>query len=397
MRTEQVTFLFRPLLAISLIVTLAGCSTVKGWFDSDDDEVNQPAELVDIDESVKLRKLWSTGVGNGQGKGLYRLKPVIQGDTIYAVSEDGEVKAIDRRSGKTLWKTELDVRLSGGVGVYEKALLLGSSDGFVIKLDATNGDQQWSSRLSGEVLAPPQADGSRVVAQTYDGKLQGLDFDSGEKLWAYDSNVPVLTIRGTSTPILRDGIAYAGFANGRILAFNATSGDLIWEARVAISQGRSEIERIVDIDGTMVLQGNELYAASYQGRMVAIDTNSGRKLWQRDVSSYTGVSQGFGNIYVADENGTVSAYLRTGQGLRWEQGVLAYRGLSRPTVVSSYVALADFEGYVHLLSQVDGEIVGRVKADGDGARADMLSVENILYVYGDSGKLMAYEITARNN
>ncbi len=385
------------LVAIGLVFSLSACSTVKGWFDSDDDEdPTAPVELQDIQQTVKIKKLWSEGVGDGQGKGFYKLQPVISGDAIYAASSEGQVKAVDRSRGKTLWKTDLETQLSGGVGVYEDALLVGSSDGFVMKLSANGGDVLWSTRLQGEVLAPPQADGNVVIAQTYDGKLQGLDFDTGEKLWTYDSDVPVLTIRGTSTPILRSNVVYAGFASGRVLAFNAETGAVLWEVRVAISQGRSEIERIVDVDGTMALIGGELYAASYQGRVVAIDVNAGRKLWQKDISSFSGVSQGFGNIYVTDEDGTLSAYLKNGSGLRWSQGALGYRELSRPTPVSSYVAVADFEGVVHLVSQVDGEFVGRVKAGGDGARANMLSDGNVLYVYTNKGKLIAYEVTAKN-
>jgi outer membrane protein assembly factor BamB len=191
-------------------------------------------------------------------------------------------------------------------------------------------------------------------------------------------------------------VVYAGFANGRVLAFDSETGAIRWEARVAISQGRSEIERIVDVDGSMELIGNELYAASYQGRIVGIDITNGRKLWQQDISSYAGVAQGFGNVYVSDDDGTLTAFLRNGQGVRWEQEALGFRNLSRPTTVSSYVAVADFEGVVHLLSQVDGEFVGRVKADGDGVRADMLSDGNLLYVFGNSGKLTAYEITAKD-
>lgn len=387
--------LIRLLLVLSLLLGAAGCSTVKGWFDLDDDEdATEPAALEDFDAAVRIRKLWSVGVGNGQGKGLYRLQPVIDGDRIFAAAANGDVRAVERSSGRTLWKTEVEADLSGGVGYYDGSLFLGSSDGYAIRLDASSGEELWSTRLQGEVLAPPQAQGDRVVVQTYDGRLQGLDLDTGEKIWAFDSNVPVLTIRGTSTPLLVDGIVFAAFASGRVLAFNADSGALIWEVRVAIPQGRSEIERIVDVDGTMALVGGELYAASYQGRVVAIDVASGRKIWQRDLSSFSGVALGFGNVYVADAEGTVSAYLRSGQGLRWEQPVLAYRGLSRPTVVSSYVAVGDFEGYVHILSQVDGAIVGRVKADGDGVRADMLADGNVLYVFGNSGKLIAYEITA---
>jgi len=289
----------------------------------------------------------------------------------------------------------MDTDLSGGVGIHADTLLLGSSEGEVLAVDATSGERLWSARLQGEVLAPPQADGDVVVAQTYDGKLQGLDFANGELRWTYDSDVPVLTVRGTGTPILRDDVVYAGFANGRVLAFDADTGDIRWEVRVAISQGRSEIERIVDVDGTMDLQSGELYAASYQGRLVAVDVRGGQRLWQQDVSSVSGVSTGFGNVYVADEDGTVYAYLRSGGGVRWSQDALGYRGLSRPTPVSSYLAVADFEGYLHILSQVDGQIIGRVRVDSDGVRADMLSDGNVLYVYGNSGRLVAYEITAR--
>ena len=390
------TVTLRAVLVVFMVFSLGACSTVKGWFSDDDDDANAPAELIKFEQTVKIKKLWSTGVGDGQGKGLYKLQPVMTESVIYAASAEGEVKAMDRARGKKLWSTDLETGLSGGVGYHDGSLLLGSSDGSVIRLDANSGAVIWSTKLTGEVLAPPQGDGRVVVAQSYDGKLQGLDFETGEKLWTYDSNVPVLTIRGTGTPILRNNVIYAGFANGRVLAFNSRNGTTLWEARVAISQGRSEIERIVDIDGTMALEGNELYAASYQGRVVAIDATNGRKMWQRNVSSFSGVSQGFVNVYVTDEDGTVTAYLRNGQGLRWQQDALAFRELSRPTPVSSYVAVADLEGYIHLMSQVDGEFAGRVKADGKGARADMLADGNVLYVFGNSGKLIAYEITAKN-
>lgn len=386
----------RTLFAAMLLPALAACSTIGDFFSMDDDEDPQaPYELEDIDQQLAVKRLWSVGVGDGQGDGLYRLQPVIAGDRIYAAAADGEVKAVDRLRGRTLWKKELDRIISGGVGYHDGSLYLGGSDGEVILLDASSGEQRWISHVSGEVLAPPQGDGDVVVVQTYDGKLYGLDHDSGERIWNYDSNVPVLTIRGTSTPILRDGVAYAGFANGRVLAFDAETGATLWEARVAIPQGRSEIERIVDVDGTMAVQGAELYVASYQGRVAALDIRTGRKIWQRNISSFYGVSQGFGNVYVSEENGTVTAHLRSGQGIRWEQNALGWRGLSKPVPVSSYLAVVDFEGYLHLLSQVDGEILARTRPDNDGVRADMLSDGTVLYVYSNSGKLLAYDISPR--
>ncbi len=385
----------RHLLTLIMVLSLVACSTVSGWFESDEDEALAPAELTEIDDAVNIEELWSVSVGNGQGEGFYRLRPAINGATIYVASANGEVAAVNRTSGDTVWEMDVETALSGGVGVYEDALFLGSSDGYVLKLDASSGEQQWATPLRAEILSPPQGNGEVVVAQTYDGKLHALDFKSGAVLWTYDSNVPVLTVRGTSTPILHNNQVYAGFANGRVLAFDARTGAIAWEVRVAISQGRSEIERIVDIDGSMELMGNELYAASYQGSVVAIDVANGRKLWQQKVSSFSGVSQGFGNVYVADEDGTLTAYLRSGEGSRWAQDALARRELSRPTPVGSYVAVGDFEGYVHLLSQADGEFVGRIKVDDDGVRGDMLSVDDVLYVFDNSGELVAYEITAK--
>jgi outer membrane protein assembly factor BamB len=385
----------RQLISLTMVLALAGCSTISGWFESDDDEATAPAELTDIAETVNIEELWSVGIGDGQGEGRYRLRPAISGSTIYIASADGEVAALDRNSGDVLWKVDVETALSGGVGVYEDALLLGSSDGFVLKLDAKSGALTWSVPVRGEILSPPQSNGNVVVVQTNDGKLQGLDFTTGKLLWTYDSNIPVLTVRGTSSPIVHNEVVYAGFANGRVLALNINTGVMVWEVRVAIPQGRSEIERLVDVDGSMELAGSELYAASYQGNLVAIDADTGTRMWQQKVSSYSGVSQGFGNIYVADEDGTLAAYLRSGEGVRWTQEALAYRELSRPTPVGNYVAVADFEGYVHVLSQVEGEFAGRVRVDDDGARADMLSEGSVIYVYGNSGELVAYEITEK--
>ncbi|MEM1153422.1 MAG: outer membrane protein assembly factor BamB [Pseudomonadota bacterium] len=387
----------RFLSALVLTLGLSACSTVSDWFEFDDeDDPRRPAELVDFDESANVKKMWSRGVGDGQGDGFYRIQPAIEGDVIYVAAADGEVEAFEKREGDRLWDTELEVPLSGGVGVYRNALFVGSSDGYVIKLDADSGEMLWQTSVSGEVMSVPQSNGQVVVAHTLDGKLQGLDFDSGEVIWTYDSNVPVLTLRGSCSPVLDGEYAYVGFANGRVLAFDAGSGGIVWEVRVAIPQGRSEIERVVDIDGTMALSGRDLYVASYQGRLVAIDVSQGRKIWQQDVSSFSGVSQGFGNVYVADADGTLYAYQRGGQGERWTQGSLAFRDLSRPTPVSSYVAVGDAEGYVHFISQVDGNFAARVRADSDGVRADMVADDNWLYVYGNSGDLIAYRITAKD-
>jgi outer membrane protein assembly factor BamB len=360
----------------------------------DDEEVNQPTKLESITSEIKIRKLWSVGVGAGQGGSYNHLRPVIAGDIIYVAGNDGLVLALNKTTGKRQWKQKFELRFSGAVGVGEELLLLGSADGDVLALSAADGVELWRTEVHGEVMAPPQTNGKIVVVQSYDGKLRGLDAADGRELWVYDSNLPVLTLRGTSTPIIFERRVIAGFGNGKVIGFDLATGAINWEVRVAIAQGRSEIDRIVDIDGSMALTGTSLYAVSYQGRLAAIDVNSGRKTWQVDASSYAGVDQGFGNVYVADENGSVIAFQRSGQGVRWTQSALAYRRLGSPKTVRGYVAVGDLDGYVHFLSQVDGHFVGRTKIGSDGIRADMLSDNNILYVYENGGTLAALQVSS---
>lgn len=375
---------------------LSGCETITGWFEEEEYDPTAPVELKDIQQQIKFSKRWSKSIGDGQGDGLYKITPVLVGDLLYVASADGDVLALNAGTGKVQWKTNLDLPLSGGVGFYDGSLFVGAANGLVLRLDAANGSERWRASVSGEVLSAPQGNGDLVAAQTYDGKLIAFDYETGERRWAHLSDVPVLTLRGTSTPIILGQLVIAGFADGKVLAIDQNSGNVAWEARIAIPQGRSEIERIVDIDGSMMLQGAELYVASYQGRVAAVDPRTGRKIWQRNVSSVSGVSVGFGNVYTADQDGTISAFLRNGQGIRWQNIELGYRSLSRPTPVSSYLAVVDFEGYLHILSQVDGEILGRTRADGDGARADMIASGNTLYVYGNGGKLAAYTIAPKD-
>jgi outer membrane protein assembly factor BamB len=384
--------LCRLLTTSVLLLLISGCSTFQGWFGSDEENATAPVELEQIDAKVKLKKQWSTNVGDGQGDGFYKITPILVGGVIYVASSDGEVAAVSAADGDRLWRVELERPLSGGVGYHERSLYLGGADGSVLQLSADDGVVQWEAAVSGEVLAAPAVSNDWVIVQTYDGKLLGFQPGADKPAWTFTSDVPVLTLRGTSTPILVGGNAIAGFGDGKVVAVDVNSGNVSWESRIGVPQGSSEIDRIVDIDGAMTQQGIELFVASYQGRVAALDSRTGRKLWQQNVSSVTGTHVGFGNVYVADVDGTLSAFLRTGQGVRWQNIELGYRQLSRPTPVSSYVATVDFDGYLHLLSQVDGQIVGRAKIGGDAARADMIADSGRLIIFTDDGQLLAYEL-----
>lgn len=388
--------LWRLLTTSALMLLISGCSTFQEWFGSEGEDATAPVQLERIDSKVSLKKRWSSKIGDGQGDGFYKITPTLIDGVIYVASSDGEVAAINAANGARLWRVELERPLSGGVGHHNRSLYLGGADGSVLQLSAEDGAVEWEAAVSGEVLAAPVVSDDWVIVQTYDGKLLGFRSGAEEPSWTFTSDVPVLTLRGTSAPILVGGNAIAGFGDGKVVAVDVDSGNISWEARIGVPQGSSEIDRIVDVDGAMTQQGIELFVASYQGRVAALDSRTGRKLWQQNVSSVTGTNVGFGNVYVADVDGTLSAFLRTGQGVRWQNIELGYRELSRPTPVSSYVATVDFEGYLHLLSQVDGQIVGRSKIGGDAARADMIADSGRLIIYADNGQLLAYELEAQD-
>ncbi|WP_170854379.1 outer membrane protein assembly factor BamB [Azotobacter beijerinckii] len=378
---------WRHAAVLAMAATLAGCSS---WFNSSKEQ--QPAELPKFTEEVRLNEEWSRSIGEGQGKTYNQLVPAVEGDTLFVADVSGEVIALDRFSGKVVWRKDLERPVSGGVGAGYGQVLLGTLQGEVIALDSADGKELWRSRVSSEVLAPPASNGDVVVVQTQDDRLIALEASSGSQRWAYDSSPAVLTLRGTGAPLVTNQLAIAGLSSGKVLALETQRGLPIWEQRVAVPTGRSELERVVDIDGGLALSGDTLYVATFQGNVAALDLRSGRPLWQRQASSNGSVALGYGSVYVTLAEGAVEGIDERSASALWKNDALARRQLSSPAVFSSYVAVGDLEGYLHLLSQVDGRFVGRIRIDSDGLRARPLVVGDWLYAYGNGGNLVALTI-----
>ncbi len=370
---------------LTLAVLAVGCS-------SNSKKELPPAELVKFDAEVKLDEQWSRSVGDGQGDLYNLLTPAVDGDSIFAAGADGDVMALDRETGKVLWKKDLEAPVSGGVGVGSGMVLLGTLKGEVIALDAASGEEKWRARVTSEVLSAPATNGDIVVVQTQDDRLIGLEASTGTQRWIYENSPAVLTLRGTGAPVVTNNLAIAGLSTGKVIAVDTQRGLPVWEQRIAVPQGRSELDRVVDIDGGLLLSGNTLYVVTYQGRLAGLDLQTGRVLWQRDASSYVGVAEGFGSVYVSQASGTVEGIDERSTSALWSNDSLARRELSAPAVFSSYVAVGDIEGYLHLLSQVDGRFVARERIDSDGLRVRPLVVGDTLYAFGNSGKLVAMKI-----
>ncbi len=387
----------RNVLLPVFILFLGGCSSLNlnplTWWS--DDEVNPPKELVDINEEVEMRRLWSVAVGNGQGDNYTELTPDIDGNTIFAAAENGTIVAIDMQSGDLIWRNRMDdVILTGGIGAGGGIVAVGTREAQVVALNQADGEIVWTSQVTSEVVAQPIANDEVVVVQTVDDKVAALSTETGERQWIYESTQPALTLRGTSRPVFTPaGTVVTGFSNGTLVSVSADDGVWRWEQRVAVPDGRYDIERVIDIDGDLVLDGNRILASSYQGNLIALDAATGRIVWGlENASSYHGITQGFGNLYYCDDEGHVIAIRDNSEDVVWENEDLQYRSVTAPTAITNYVAVADFEGYIHLISQIDGRIVGRTQLDNEGIRANLLAVEGRLVAFGNSGRLAAYSL-----
>jgi len=326
-----------------------------------------PAPLKTIKQPMPVNRVWDSKIGVGADDNYLKLGPAIDGQHGFVTDDKGHVRAFDVHSGKALWDVKLDLPVTGGVGLAGNRVLVGTRRGQVVALSKDDGHVLWRSTVSSEVLSPPRGAQGVVVVRTIDGRLFGLNADSGKREWTYDANVPVLTLRGTSAPVIDNGIVVCGFDNGKLVALTLNDGTVLWDTTVAVAHGRSELQRIVDIDGDPVIRGNTVYVASYQGRVAAVQLDSGRMLWARDISSYAGLTVDDKKVYVTDASGDVWALDRYAGATLWKQDKLKRRQLTAPVLDGKYVVVGDYAGYLHWLSTNDGHRVARTRVSGPDA------------------------------
>ena len=392
-------FLWLKRIRVSILCLMLSVVTGCGFSDwvrnpfGDDEDPRAPAELLDVVSETTINRNWRINVGNGQGDNYKKLTPVVDGGFVFAASDDGEIIAVNTINGDLMWQTEVENSITGGVGAGDGIVMIGTEAAELIVFNQSNGEEVWRASVSSEILSQPKTNGDIVVAQTVDGKLIALNREDGMQRWTYETTLPALTLRGTSSPILTsEGTVVAGFSNGILVSVAAEDGVYVWEERVAVPDGQYDIERVIDVDGELLVDGSRILAASYQGNLMAFDIASGQIVWGMEASSYHGMDQGFGNIYYSDDKSHLIALRNNSSDVVWQNEELQYRDLTAPKTISNYVAIADYEGYLHLVSQIDGRIVGRTRIDNDGIRSNLIDDDGKLIVYGNSGSLVSLTI-----
>ena len=372
-------------------VLLAACGTVSKWLE--DDVYEAPAaELTEFTAEFEPKVVWSTNTG-GSDDDYTDLAAWVQDEHIIAVDSDGDVGSYDILTGRQYWQVDLDVAISTGAGGGEGLILIGTQDGSLIALDETNGSVKWKKQLTSEVLSPAKADQGVVVVRTADGRLNGLSVENGGLLWRYQRSVPLLSLRGSGEPVLADDLVITGYANGKLVALSISDGLVVWEKSIAIPRGRSELDRLVDIDSAPVVKNGIVYVVAFHGRLAALSLDSGRILWTRDMSSRVGLDvEADDAVYVSDGSSYIWA-LQDGSGdALWRQTRLLRRKATAPTIVGNAVIVGDFEGYVHWISRDDGRFIARKKVADSAIRSKAVVKDDLVFVTAADGTLTAFRI-----
>jgi outer membrane protein assembly factor BamB len=374
-----------------LAVAVASLLTALGACSKKDKEIDPPAELADFPATLRVQRVWDASVGGKGEKLRLGLGVTVDDGRAYAAGHKGEVAAWDLQTGKTVWETKTKAPLSGGTAAGQGLVVVGSSDGALIALDEKTGAERWNVSLGGEVLAGAAIAPDAVLVRTVDGKLHSLAPDTGKEKWQYEQQTPRLSLRGTAIPVVVGETVICGFDNGKVVALNIPDGALVWESTVASAHGRTELERLVDIDSAVKVIQDNVYVVGFQGRVAMLALDSGQIWWAQDASSYRGLGADDDNVYVSTAEGDVVALKRATGVEVWRQKGLAHRGLSAPVVLDNSVAVADFKGYVHWLDKATGAFVGRAQAGKERVSNPPVAAGDRVLVINDEGKVTAFK------
>ena len=349
--------------------------------------VRKPSELAAVTNQFDMQAVWSTSVGSSEG---FNFHPVVAGDAVYVASHRGNLVKIDLASGNKLWEASVPERLSIGPGSDGRTTVAVSTRGNVYAYDDT-GKQIWKVSVNSEVLSEPIVAGGVVIVRALDNRFIGLDAQTGARKWTYQRQQSALSLRvGYGMLAIGNEVIVTGFAGGRFGMIAIANGGLVWETPVSFPKGFSEIERLNDVTAKPSMEGEIVCAVSYQGRIGCGQARTGNLLWFKDYSSYTGTAQSAELVFSANEKSYVTAFATKDGAQVWENTQLSYRNVGESLAIGKVLLFGDAQGYVHALTQANGDIISRIRHDSSPISAAPIAVGGLILVQSQGGKIAAY-------
>jgi outer membrane protein assembly factor BamB len=379
--------------ALGLSALLSGCGGLP-WLGGEKDPTPPTPVNKKLPQQVELRTLWKTRIGKGTDERQLRLVPAVSNGRLFAADPSGRIQALSPGDGRILWERKTGFPFSGGPDVRGDTLVIGTTDGELLALSTSSGAQKWNTQLGSEVLSIPRIVGDLVVVHTIDDTVYGIELGSGAERWRFSYPAPVLTLHGSGSPVAAGNGVIVGFAGGRLVYLELEQGVPLWEATVTPPRGRSELDRLADIDADPVVVGDIAYVATYNGDLAAVDVDTGTILWRRELSAHAGLAADDTALYITDSDDNLwSADPADGAG-RWRQEGLAHRRLTAPALLGSYLAVGDLDGYVHLINRRDGRLLGFERIAKDRIGHQPVVASGTAYVYANDGTLSALRVGA---
>lgn len=377
------------LVVASLMLAACGGKNKKSDFFGEDAKPKKPKVV----STTSLKRNWKISLGKNIKTGDAVLSPILFGDSIYAASPNGRVYKVSAVDGKTVWQTKLNKEsVSAGVGVGNGLVLVGTDQGKVIALSQEDGSISWESSLDSEILASPVIDGNIAVARTGDGKVYGLSSYDGSRKWTISRQLPKLTLRGESRPVLTQGVVFTGFSDGNLAALEAETGRALWDFPITFARGTNDIDRLSDVDTNPLLVGDYLYISSYQEVTHALDVKKQRIAWSAGVSSFHSLAYDAAFLYVTDKQGVIHQLDRsTGQKL-WAQNSLQHFSVSAPISVGPYVLVSEGKGGLYVTRKADGALVGKHNLGASTIIGEPVVDADTVYFLDSNGSLQSISI-----
>ena len=354
-------------------------------------EILVKTPLEKIVNKVSTRKLWTASSGGAGNTDAY-LQAAVGKNLIVTASSRGKISAFNSTSGKLLWAANIKQVISCGPSLTRNSVYVVTANAQLVALKRNDGSVRWQVPLSSEALALPVVRDKVIYVHTLDGGLTAINMQDGRQLWRYATQSPSIMLRRSSAPVLAGDFVYTGFANGKLVAIDRLDGTVDWTYTIKKSQGRSDVQRMIDISASPVIQGKYIYTVGYHGNLVALNKSTGSMVWQKEIASISGVRIQGRTIFVADTTGTVWSIQRKNGQVNWQQPALFGRRLTNPTVSGNYLLVGDDDGILHWLDKRDGSIVSRLKISSKAIDVPVVTDKNILYVYSRDGKVTSLRI-----